>query len=230
MTARVAIYFTPPRGSRLAVFAASWLGRDVATAQDVPRCSIAGIDVAVHETITTSPRRYGFHATLKAPFELAAGCSLEDVHHALASLVAGRPQIKGPALKFGDLFGFLALTLAEPSPEIDRLAGECVEVVERFRAPLSEEDIARRREADLTPRQDELMQLWGYPYVFDEFLFHMTLTEHLAEAERQRVMAALAPHVSPFCETPLMVDGLSLVAQAERTAPFVVIDRFELRG
>jgi len=230
VTARAAIYFTPPRNSGLAAFAASWLGRDVAAGRDVPRCAIPGIDAACQETITASPRRYGFHATLKAPFGLAAGCCLEDVHHALANFVAGRPAIEGPPLVFGDLYGFLALTLSEPSPVIDRLAGDCVEAFERFRAPLSDRDIARRREADLTPGQDELMQRWGYPYVFGEFRFHMTLTERLSEAERQAVQAALAPHVAPFCRAPLMLDGVSLVAQADRSAPFALVERFALQG
>jgi putative phosphonate metabolism protein len=230
VTARAAIYFTPPRDCGLAAFAASWLGRDVAADRDVPRRVLAGVDPERQTAITSSPRRYGFHATMKAPFDLAAGCGLDDIRHALANFVAGRPTIEGPPLALTDLYGFLALTLSAPSPAIDRLAGDCVEAFERFRAPLSDQDIARRREADLSPAQDELLAHWGYPYVFDEFRFHMTLTERLDDAERRQVQAALAPHVAPFCAAPLVIDGLSLVAQADRASPFAVIERFAVQG
>jgi putative phosphonate metabolism protein len=228
VTARAAIYYTAPQDSDLSTFAAAWLGRDVAAGRDVARRPIAGIDAARQEEITRSPRHYGFHATLKAPFELGEEQELEDLRHALANFVVGRRPVEAPPLVLSDLYGFLALTLSAPSPEVDALAGDCVDVFERFRAPLSEDDLARRREADLTPHQEALLLRWGYPYVFDEFRFHMTLTERLEDDERRMVQAALTPHVAPLCEAPLVVDGVSLVAQPDRTSPFVVVARFPL--
>ena len=230
MTVRAAIYFTPPRDSELARFAASWLGRDMAADQEVPRCAVDGIDAACQAAITRSPRHYGFHATLKAPFELASSASLETLHHAVANFVAGRRSVEAPRLELRAFHGFLALMLSEPAEGVGRFADTCVEAFERFRAPLSDGDVARRREADLTPHQDELLLRWGYPYVFEEFSFHMTLTEQLPNGQCRQVHQALSPHVAPFCGEPLMLDAVSLVAQADRQAPFVVVERFALRG
>jgi putative phosphonate metabolism protein len=230
VSARAALYFTPRRDSGLGVFAASWLGRDAAAGKDVPRCIVPGIDAACQEAITASPRHYGFHATLKAPFELACGTSIDGVRHALANFVAGRKPVEGPHLALNEIEGFLALTLSAPSPEIDGLAAQCVEAFERFRAPLSDDDLVRRRKAGLTACQDAFLARWGYPYVFDEFRYHMTLTERLDDGKRRSVGAALAPVVAPFCEAPLVVDAVSLVAQPNRATPFTVIDRFPLCG
>jgi len=230
VTARAAIYFTPPRDSDLARFSAAWLGRDMATGSDVPRLAIGGLDSTCQVEITRSPRHYGFHATLKAPFELAPGAALDDVRHALANFVAGRRAVQGPRLALRAFHGFLALMFAEPSPQVDMLAQTCVETFERFRAPLSDIDLARRREADLTPHQDELLQRWGYPYVEDEFRFHMTLTEQMSDAHCDMVQAALAPHVAPFCTEPLALEAVSLVAQEDRRSPFVLVERIALKG
>ena len=230
MTSRVAIYFTPPRDSPLSLFAASWLGRDAAADIDVARCKANGLDATCHEAITRSPRHYGFHATLKAPFTLADDCSLEDVRHALANFVSGKQEVTGAPLVLRDVDGFLALVFSKPSDDVDNLAGDCVETFERFRAPLSQEDIDRRRATGLSHRQDELLLRWGYPYVFDEFRFHMTLTERLDDAKRTDVASVLAPKVAPFCQSPFAIDAISLAHQSTRSAPFVVVDRFPLLG
>lgn len=230
MTARAAIFFTPPRDSELARFAASWFGRDMAADRDVPRSTLAGVDAACQERITVSPRHYGFHATLKAPFELVSGATLATLHHAVANFVAGRRAVRAPRLELRAFHGFLALMLSAPCEDSDRFASDCVESFERFRAPLSDKDLARRRETDLTPRQDEHLMRWGYPYVFDEYHFHMTLTEQLPDAKCQALRDALMPHMAPFCAEPLMLDAVSLVAQADRGAPFTVVERFALRG
>ncbi len=129
-----------------------------------------------------------------------------------------------------EIDGFLALVFSKPSNDVDNLAGDCVETFERFRAPLSQEDIARRRTTNLSPRQDNLLLRWGYPYVFDEFRFHMTLTERLDDAKRKAVASVLAPKVAPFCQSPFEIDAISLALQPDRSAPFVVVERFPLLG
>ena len=67
----------------------------------------------------------------------------------------------------------------EPSAALQALADACVEQLDRFRAPPSDAELARRRRASLTPRQDAMLVRWGYPYVFDTWFFHMTLTRRL---------------------------------------------------
>ncbi len=230
MSERVAIYYTPAAGSALSTFAAGWLGRDVASDQETSRVCVDGLDPSWQEVITRSPRRYGFHGTLKAPFTLAGDHSLDDLHQALANFVAGRPAVTLPGLSLSDLYGFVALVPAADSPAINDLAAACVDAFERYRAPLSPADLERRRQSQLTYHQDDLLVRWGYPYVMDEFRFHLTLSEFLKPAECQRVIDALSPVVEPFCQPPVTIDAVSLLMQADRQSPFVLVDRFPLSG
>lgn len=230
MSERVAIYYTPAAGSPLSTFAAGWLGRDVVSVDEISRPNVDGLDPAWQAAITRSPRRYGFHGTLKAPFTLAGDQSLDDLHQALANFVAGRPAVTLSGLELSDLYGFVALVPATEAPAINDLAAACVETFERYRAPLSPADLERRRQSKLTCHQDELLVRWGYPYVMEEFRFHLTLSEFLELAERQRVMAALRPLVQPYCQEPLTIDAVSLLLQNDRQSPFVMVDRFPLSG
>ena len=69
---RHAIYFAPPAGSPLAEFGADWLGWDPATGRGRDGFDLPGLPRRRAELVAT-PARYGFHATLKAPFRLGRG-------------------------------------------------------------------------------------------------------------------------------------------------------------
>ena len=83
---RVAIYATPPAGAALTRAAALWLGRD-AFVGEATRESDAEIDPVVAE-----PARYGFHATMRAPFRIAEGFDLADVDERLGHALGLLPQ------------------------------------------------------------------------------------------------------------------------------------------
>jgi 2'-5' RNA ligase len=117
---------------------------------------------------------------------------------------------------------------AEPSPELDELAAACVREFDRYRAPLTEEDRARRRPERLSERQREYLERWGYPYVLEEFGFHMTLTDRLEEPERSQVKAVLERFLAPVVAEPMRVADVALFAQTHRVAPFNVVARFPL--
>lgn len=225
---RWAIYFAPESGSPLARFGAEWLGYDVATGTAVPQLVVATVDAERLREITAEPRRYGFHATLKPPFELAEGRTPEELDDALAALARGQARFGAPTLRLSSIFGFWALTLSAPCPPIFELADCCVRELDRFRAPPSAEELARRRRANLTPRQDELLTRWGYPYVMDEFRFHMTLTARLDAADGAGVARVLEPLVAPLRREPLEIDALSLFHQERGDAPFRLVRRYPL--
>ena len=64
---RYAIYYTPAPGSDLDRFGAQLLGYDAFTGVDLPfPDSILQMSPDWHD-LTRDPRKYGFHATLKAP-------------------------------------------------------------------------------------------------------------------------------------------------------------------
>jgi len=209
MSQRYAIYYVPQADSALAQFGEQWLNTQTA--------------------ITHNVRRYGFHATLKAPFVLQAHASLESLLAAVERLAASQKAFVVPDLEVARLGAFLALVLREPCPTLQRLAAQCVQSLDAFRAPLSAADFAKRPDARLTPRQQVLRQAWGYPYVLDEFRFHMTLTDAVPDAEQRARYLALAQAQWLDCAAPpVWIDSLCLYTQATREAPFSLQQRFSL--
>ncbi len=160
---RVAIYFTPPADHALTRAAAAWLMRDAFSG--VPSPPVADPILAPDDIValTAEPRRYGFHATMKAPFRLADGVALADLGEALRTFCAGASPARIAALHLERLEAFFALTPGEPDPAINALADEAVTTFERFRAPLTEAELARRRRSPLTASQDRHLVRWGYP-------------------------------------------------------------------
>ena len=134
---RYALYFTPGQNDPLARIAASWLGRDPFTGAQPPMPAVSSLSQAEIAFHTASARRYGFHATLKAPFHLAEGETESALDQAVAAFSAGADPIMLSKLVPARLDGFLALVPGSPAPDVDRFAAEVVTVFDRFRAPLS---------------------------------------------------------------------------------------------
>jgi putative phosphonate metabolism protein len=187
---RVALYWAPAPGSDAWVAGCGWLGRDTATGEALTQPQVPGVAPALLEQLTADPRRYGFHATLKAPFALAEGYESVGLLGDVEAFAATRKSFR-VRLKVDSLDGFLALVPAEPSRQLDELAAACVREFDGFRAPLSEDDHARRQPEQLSEQEREYLDRWGYPYVFEFFRFHMTLTCRLEEPERGHVKAIL---------------------------------------
>jgi putative phosphonate metabolism protein len=225
---RYAIYFTPPPGSPLARFGAGVLGYDCDTGEEAARPALPGIAAADLAAGTSEPRRYGFHATLVAPFHLAEERSERDLAAALASFAHGHKLAALGRLIMGLIGGFVAL---KPSnADVVALAGECVTAFHAFRAPLTATDRERRLAAGLTARQAAYLERWGYPYVLDEFRFHMTLAGPLPAAQREHWRAALAALFAGQADAPALVDAVSLVRQDDHGSRFRVVRREPLRG
>lgn len=218
MAVRYAIYFAPEEGTALHRFGRDWLGRD-------PRSADYGAplhpDAAPH---IAAPRRYGFHATLKAPFRLRDGSGRAELAAALRAFAAARAPFVTAPLELGGLDGFLALR-PRAAAALDRLAADCVRDFEAFRAPPDEGEPRRRGGAGLSPRQAENLRRWGYPYVFEDFRFHMTLTGRLDAWERERMLALLGPPLAPVLDEPLAVASVCLFEERP-DAPFVLAERF----
>lgn len=226
---RYAIYYTPPPFSRLAGFGAGILGYDCYHGTDVPQSGMDGVDPAVLRLLTVAPRRYGFHATIVAPFNLHK-CSEADVaDEVLAFARAHGPVMLGP-LAIGTFQHFVVLTPADTQNGIAELAGDCVKAFDRCRAPLSAVDRGRRELGGLTPQQMSLMDRWGYPYVFDQYRFHMTLAGPVPDEHLEQVKAALAEAFEPLAANLVEIDAFSLMRQDDRAGSFKVMERYLLRG
>ncbi len=224
MAARYAVYYAPSPDSLLHRLGSSWLGRD-AYGGGIETSDFA----ALIEEPTREPRRYGFHGTLKAPIALNDGVSLDDLLSE-ADRQAGGITPFAIELKLALIKGFLALVPAASSPELAALAARCVETFDRFRKPASEADLARRRAAGLTERQEINLATWGYPYVFEDFQFHLTLTRRLSPAEIDVILPLAERHFAPVTGKPLVIDALTIFAEPAPGAEFIVHHRAPFRA
>lgn len=213
---RYAIFFAPSPDTLLWKLGCRWHGRDPATGAAFPAGPSAGMSPARVEEITRQARHYGFHATLKPPFALKSGAPrLADLEAALADYAAGARAITAPALEVSRVGGFLALTLAGPCPALDRLCADCVSLFDGWRAAESAEKIEARRRAGLSPRQEAMLRRWGYPYVMEEFRFHITMTTWLEEPEISLVERHLRAAFRSLLAMPLYVDRIALFEEVD---------------
>jgi len=218
---RWAVYYAPAAGSPWWRFGSAWLGRDEIAdrplAQTPPP---AGIDEARWSAMTEAPRRYGFHATLKAPFRLADGVTEADLRAALATTAARLRPVPLGALVPRVFDGWVALTAPQADEPLAELAAACVVELDALRAPLSADELARRRPHSLDARGRELLLTYGYPQVLERFRFHLTLAavDDPGLAERVRA-AAEAAIVSLGREHPTVLDRLCLFVEPAPGAP-----------
>lgn len=222
MSVRYALYAVPD--AAWGDFGAAWLGWDNRTGADADHLLIPGLDLPA---ITARPRKYGFHATLKAPFRLDTSASLQDLRTSTKALCDDLPPVPLLSLQLSRLGRFFALTAPDEQTALMALAARAVSDLDHLRAPLSPSELARRRKSRLTPAQDALLEKWGYPFVMDAYRFHITLTGPVADPDtvEPKIDAALRS----ILQTPLTLDALSLMAEDDQ-GRFTQIDRFVLRG
>lgn len=227
---RYAIYFAPTPQSHEWELGSQWLGRCSATGQVRNQPTIAGLTLAEFDALTTAPRRYGWHATLKAPFALAEGISEESLCVAMANLAKSLSVFEMPALRVARLGDFLALTPDGDTAKLNAIAEACVTEMHHCAAALSEGELQRRRISRLTSRQDSLLVRWGYPYVFEEFQFHCSLTGPLGELSQHQIAAVERAARATFDALPnWRFDALALFLEPTPGADFILLKHFKLR-
>jgi putative phosphonate metabolism protein len=228
---RYAIYFAADADDQLSQLGNSWLGRDPFTGRELEMPTIAGLSRQRFSELTSSPRRYGFHGTLKAPFSLRNEENEVALLAACAEFARDLAPFELQGLDVNRLDRFLALTPNQEERELRAFASLCVRRFDGFRAPLADADLQRRRKNGLTPVQDAHLVEWGYPYVFDEFRFHMTLSIRLEnEAEADLLASAAKAHFSNVTGRPRQCRHFALYVEPEQGAPFQIKKLFELSG
>ncbi|MDJ0391386.1 DUF1045 domain-containing protein [Roseomonas sp. E05] len=225
MSMRLALYWAPELSDPLHAAASAWLGRDAETGAPLPQPELPGLDLPA---LTADARRYGFHATLKPPFHLAT--TYAAARAAAVELAAATRPFALPPLRVADLDGFLALRESEPCPELHIFADACVRALDAHRAPPTEAEIARRRPERLSARQRDYLEAWGYPHVFEEWRFHLTLSCRLATEQMALVRPAAEAAVAEAAWRPRLVRQLCLFTQVEPGASFLVAERLPLLG
>jgi putative phosphonate metabolism protein len=226
--ARFAVYYAPSGASEWWRAGSVWLGRDAQSGERHVSPQPEGLTRALTE-LTEAPRRYGWHGTLVAPFHLAAGVTQDDLLAAARAWALTQHAFMLPveAATLGD---FVALRPVDQHGEaaIRALASSALQTFHPLRARPSAADLARRLEAPLSERQRALLIDWGYPYVFDEFRFHMTLSGSLADLqERAALVAWWRQQTSAL--GPLSVDQAALFVEPAPGEPFVLWQRLPFR-
>ena len=228
---RYALYYAPRADEGLAIAASQWLGRNAETGQSRPLKAVSTFTGERLGELTADPRLYGFHGTLKAPIALAEGYSERDLLEAAGNFAAGRRSVVVPSMTLTCLLGFMAMVPSQPSVALQDLADSCVIEFDEFRRPAEEDELTQRRAPGLSPRQDELLLRWGYPYVLEEWRFHLTLTGDISdEGERSAITDLLRRQFMGFIDRPLTVRDLCVFRQPAVGRPFTSLARFALGG
>lgn len=224
--ARYAIYYAPERGSALATLGAQWLGWDADGASDVAHLPVDGLQASLSK-IAKTPRKYGFHGTLKPPFRLAQGARIDDLDDALTRFAADRAPFSMGRMRVASLGKFVAVVPVDAPSDLRELASDCVAHFDEFRAPLREAELEKRRHGGLSPRQDALLLEWGYPYVMEEFRFHLTLSGALDDGHSADVAGAASEVFSDALNEDIQVRDICLFAERD-DGRFQIIKRYAL--
>jgi len=225
---RYAIYFAAGSNSALSRFGAELLGYDAYTGDEVSFPQQAHDVVPDWRDVTADPRKYGFHGTLKAPMALAAGKTETELMAACADFAGKARPIPVIRPVVDSISGFIAVIPAEPVDALQQLAADCVRDFDSFRTELTAEDRARRKPEKLSERQRDYLDRWGYPYVLEEFRFHMTLTGRLDAERRGPVLAMLRERFESLKLDTLAIDRIALFKQDDAKARFRIVGEWAL--
>jgi len=206
MYTRYALYFTPPPGP-FAQAGEAWLTQDIAK----------------------RPRRYGFHATLKAPFRLAEGATEDALRAAVAGFCAQTPPVMIDGLEVTQTGRFLSLTPVGETDALDLFAAQVVAHFDPFRAPLTGAETTRRRGKGLPEAAEARLQRWGYPHVMEAFAFHMTLTGPQPKDDRAEIAEAARRWFAPSLPCPFPLDAVTLCGE-DSAGRFQALTRIQLSG
>lgn len=220
---RLAVFYAPPEGSEMARAGARWLGWDAAQGVALPQPEL-GLDMP---GTTSTPRKYGLHGTLKPPMRLTT--SADAFLNAVETFAQTQNPVEFGPLRLRTLGSFLAIVPDRQSDALTALAADIVQNLDPFRAPLTETDLARRRTSGLTANQDALLARWGYPYVLDEFRFHITLSGKLDKAMMQDAFRAADAWFAPALAEPHVLSDLAVFGE-DAQGMFHIVKRFPLAG
>lgn len=226
---RFAVYIVPGEHEHaLAGFGAQWLGWDINHGRPTNYMTVPDLPRPI-QALTETPHKYGFHGTVKPPFRLAEGTHFTDLHSAFLALAAHQSPLSLGKLRIERMGPFLALTPEIQTSELGAFSAEFVTHLDRFRAPPTPEEIAKRKAFPLTPRQMELLHKWGYPYVFDAYRFHMTLTGQFEPDVLDATADALLPILAPLLKEPVQIDEICLVGE-DHVGRFHTLTRVKIGG
>ncbi|MBB3260296.1 putative phosphonate metabolism protein [Paraburkholderia bannensis] len=223
---RFAIYYAPPRDSIWWRAGCAWLGRDPESGAPLAPPQPVELDQPL-AALTVVPARYGWHGTLVPPFRLADGVTPQTLLAATQAWAARRARFAVKA-EAATLSRFVAVKASDDAgaQALQDLAADALRTLGSLRAAQTNAELAKRLDAPLTPRQRDYVETWGYPYVFDEFRFHMTLSDSLDDAPARAALTQ-AWNAQMHDAGALPVHGVAIYVEPQPGAPFVLWQRVD---
>lgn len=228
---RYAIYFAPVAGSPWWNALSTWLGYDAASGTLLMQASAPPLEDRLLRELTTHPRRYGAHATLKAPFRLAPQYCEDELLAAVERFTSRCSAFPMPPLSIGRINSFIGLTMTHPEARVNAIAEACTVEFDHFRAPPTVHEMAHRLREPLDSEQRALLALWGYPHVLERYCFHISLTGDLSAFSDDIKGAALQAVKNRFdtlLKLSMSFDAVCVFCQASPSANFRLIQRYAL--
>lgn len=228
MFSRYAVYYAPRAGD-FANATAAWLGRNCETGLALPQPAFEGLSDTLF-SLTTKPRKYGFHGTLRAPFRPADAQDSVSIAAAVAAIAAHLSPARCDGLEVGNPYGFgVAFKPIGDETEILTLAASVVERTDHLRAQLTPEEIAQReRNENLNSRQQKYLHRWGYPMVMEELSFQLTLSNRVNSEVQIALEAAVALHFEGILPIPFVIEDLCLFGEEAETGMFRLLNRYPI--
>lgn len=228
---RYAIYFVPEADTKFYRYGRSILGYDCYSGKAIDFPDSFGDSAINWNELTAAPRRYGFHATLKAPFYLSPSCTEPQLVNALQNFAGLGHAIYSFAPTVRLLSGFFAVVPIKAQAQIDALAASCTTLFDAYRAPMSPRERAKRVALGLNQSQIRNLDRWGNPYALSEFRFHMTLTGTVPASRRKAILAALLGCFRELrVEASIAIDRLTLLKQDTPDSAFRVVSQSSLKA
>ncbi len=218
---RYAIFYLPKQSSELWKRASQWLEYDSYLGEIITsRVKPKHLSIYIQRAA-----KYGFHGTLKAPFRLHQGKTEEELLLHMDTVAKQLSPISTDGFEILQIGKYLALTLSDEAGgihnKVTELANHCVEIFDVYRKPMAEDD-RQQRLTGLNARQIQLLDQWGYPYVQEQYQFHMTLADSIPENMISEVSKFAYEYLGDSIKKPINIDAISVLKQVNGK-PFEVI-------
>ncbi len=225
---RYAIYYAPELGSPLDKFGQAWLGRDTRTGNRIRQPEVVGVYSRELQNIVSPATLYGFHGTLKPPFFLSVPELKETLVRELKTFAAEESPFLLPRLVLAHMGRFLVLQPERTDGQINQLSERCVRRFDSFRRPPSAEELNGRCFLGLNSSQEKNLIEWGYPYVMDQFKFHLTLTGPIIDVHlSEHLFNELERQLEGIDLSAIRVASICLFVQTEKDQPFMLHSRYQ---
>ena len=231
---RVAIYFLPKKNSSLENFGKNLLGRDINKKKKISLTRRQKYFISRGFTFfdelkdyCEQPAKYGFHATLKAPFRLKRNVKTKNFYDVISHIAAQHSRFKIQGLKIVYSKKFTFITSRKPNKLLINLENDLVKHLDTFRAELNKKEIKKRIPDSLTFKQNKYLKEWGYPFVFDQFKFHMTLMNQNNNKLSNKQKLELEKLIYKISNNVIEFNEISLLGE-NKNGHFEEIKRFKL--